>query len=545
MCNELQFILYTTENRVKKYNWKLQRSRVSSFLRRKQEKMVKFNSDAERNLTIVVGVLAGVVVIMAIVWGATWPGDDYDSDFTPAVTCPLTQFFAVNNIPVLPGNHRDIKIFYPTSFQNVPAHVTIQIVPQALTVAPPTSLTPVMNGNALSEVIAYRNDYLNFASSTLIGDAVNVFIGASTSPQNLAQNIGKWVAIKCTENGMTGTFGTLQATVDQISWETPDVIAGLNPLFTKASGPVLAVGYTTFAWFGVLAGGEQQLEIIDTTETTLVRTVVGPSVAEAAVNILGFQDLSSGSRIVVVWPSQAVSYHFNINSNVWDVNVFWTAAGAETCLAGAFTHESSLYDMVLMIQDGASATYVNFTHVIATQDNSWTRNPNGDVTAPVFAISAGSLFVNKASGTGDFFVYTSLANVIYITRVPQTWKAIDALQYNMAISTDVTEVAVLAKADLFGINDSICITYRSSGGIVGVNTVGILSFDNTSGNQQITVMSNARRNFVTAKMDLTVSGVQGVDSLILYTPVDATDFSGISQSFPLFATVNINVLAIQ
>jgi len=510
-----------------------------------KEQMIKFNSDLERKLTIIVGVLSGVVVIMSIIWGLTWPGND-DLDTPSSATYPLTQFFAVNNIPVLPGNHRDINIFYPTAFQNVPQHVTIEIVAQAATVVPPTSLTPVINGNTLSEVIAYRNQYLNFAATTLIANTTDRFIGSSTAPQNLSQNTGKWVSIKCTENGMTRAFGTVQTNIDEIYWESPTVIASVAVPFTKASGPVLAIGYTNYAWFGVDPQNKQQLEIIDTTTSTLVRTKLGPLVAEEAVNILGFQDQTYGSRVIVTWPSQVVSYHFNVTTNTWDVNVFWTKTGTETCLAGAFTQDSSLYDVVLMLHNGTSASYVNYTHTIATQDNVWTRNTNGDISAPTFTISApGSLLVNKASNDGDFFVYTSSANVIYITRVPQTWKPEDVSTFNTEISTDVTEVAVLAKADLFGNDESPCITYMSGTSIVDVNTVGLLSFHNTSANQQLKVMSNARRDFFTAKMDLSVSTVRGVDSLILYTPINTLDFSGISQSFPLFATVNINVLAVQ
>jgi hypothetical protein len=500
--------------------------------------MVMFNTDLERNLTIVVSVLACIVVIMAIVWGATWPINDDDKIIIP-VTCPLTQFFTVNHIPVLPGNLRDLKIFYPISFQNIPQHVIFEILPETQTVVPPISLRPVINGNEVSEVIAYRNDNLNFALTTLVGDATNVFIGTSSSPENLGQNTGRWVCIKCTNNSMTVAFGIVQSTVDILSWETPTVIANITAPFIKASGPVLAIGYSNFAWFGVDGDNKQQLEIIDTSTSTLVRTAIGPLVDEESVNILGFQNLSLGSRVIVVWPSQAVSYHFN--NNVWNVNIFWTNTGTETCLGGALTYDSSLYDVVLMIQDGTSATYVNFTHVVSKQDNIWIRK--GEITAPISSINApGCLFMTKAANNGDFFIYTCYANIIYITRT-QSWKIIE--NFNTPISTDINEIIVIAKADLFGIDDSICITYRSSGSILGVNTVGILSFYNTSDNQEIVVMSNARKEIFTEKMDLSVSTVFGIDSLVLYTPIDTADFSGISQSFPLVATVNVNVLVVQ
>ena len=504
--------------------------------------MSKFKSLLERNLTIVVCVLGIVILTMAITWGLLWSNcADESSEFQ--ASCPVVQYFSVNNVPILPGNYRDLKINYPVNFTNVPQHVMIEVSPIPLSVAPPASLIPVVNGSTMTEVIAYRNDYMNF-SLTSFTRGLTAFIGSSCSPQNISQNTGKWAAINCTETSIHQILGNVDSKTDQINWGVSAVVASIdNVAFTKMVGPVMAIGYNTYSWFGVDSANKHQLEVMNTVNSTLVtQLAIGPKVTDPPINVLGFQDVSAGSRLVVVWPQQVVSYHFDTDLNTWKYKPFWTATGTETCLAGAFTHDSSVYDVVLMIRTGGViASYVNYTHTIASQDNTWTKN--GEVKAPIDTTDSGNLFVKKASGTGDFFIGTSAVNIVYISRIPQTWN--DVSNFQEIISNNVLEISEIENLELFGINETLCIIYKSSGSSAGVHTVGVLSFEDTKDNKEITMMNNVRKNFTTEELDVSVSSISGVDSLILCTPSTTANVSEVAEAFPLVATVNVSVLAIE
>jgi hypothetical protein len=304
--------------------------------------------------------------------------------------------------------------------------------------------------------------------------------------------------------------------------------------FKKAAGPGHALGPTLCCWLGVeITGKQQQLEVVNM--VTLERTAVGPVIEGVAMNVLGYENIISGSWVVVVWPLQAVAYRYNPITKVWDYKVVWTTVTGITCMGGAVTYDSSSNDLVLLLQSAGKVTYSIYTHTLSLTDNSWVLKTSNTISAPTVPTALGNVMVTKDGTNGDFVVYTSKANLVYGTRIPQTLTNI--INFNTSISKNVLEKCTLSKADLF---DTIyCITYTSSGASTGVITVGTLSLEN---NQPLKVLSNARQDFVTPQAHVSVSTVHGLDSLILHSPIDVNNKCTILQSFPLLATINLGVI---
>ena len=496
-------------------------------------------------LLLVIVVLAVIGVVVTLIFSLEKDEDDKE-DNIPAQSEINVQAFNIFNYPCLPGNTRDFTVPYPSIFNNNPRFMSIEVAQTPYTVAPPIAIISGGITKAFFELSYFRNSVFNFTSTPFNKTVSERFIGTNSLPFDSVNNVGAWTTVKCTNLSMSVSTATLLKNIDELDFSSPKVIANL-PFddLVSATTPIKLISPKICAWTVQTTNNKFIIEVVDASNPIIKRIILGAESDFKPVSIVGTNNSLQGIRAIVAFPSSVEASFQNLTTGIYNTKTVWTPNSVnETCIGAAWSQNSSFYRVILSLKNSVTNefSFVLIEHSISSADNVWAIIGNS-LRAP--ENNGHDTVVNAYNDLklGEFFIYSSFQNNIQITRIAIGWTL--SVTNTFQTSEDMNEEVTIGNAQLFGFNRSPGIMYSTSNSESNLSLFGVMSFGNTLTElKELNLLSNAREEQRSESIDISISNLMGLDSLILKTEIDAEGSAGDTTSFLMFGTINATVLAV-